>query len=139
MAILGGAGNIAGSNPAGTGASLNYIGDHCHATSGAFVTSTTPQTMLSFSTAGTYIVGQFHFNSEIDFETVTGGYSAYQIEFNDEVVSVTKSGSASDDQQAYSQIKLLIPPFTKVVVKVDSTNNTGANTLTALFVGRVYQ
>ena len=36
MALVGGggAGNIAGSNPAGTGTSLNHIGDHVYANSG---------------------------------------------------------------------------------------------------------
>ena len=36
MALIGGggAGNVAGGNPSGTGTSLNYIGDHCYAYSG---------------------------------------------------------------------------------------------------------
>ena len=136
--MLGGGNPLGSSNPSGTGSSINYIGDHAYATSGAFATSQTAQTMLSFTTGGHYIVGEFHFNSEIDFATISGGYSAYQIEFNGEVVSATKCGSASDDQQAYAQIKVLIPPYTLVVVKADSTNDAGDHTLTALFTGRVY-
>ena len=54
----GGAGNIAGGNPAGTGTSLNYIGNHAYAYSGNFSsTGTDDTTYLEFDLAlNQYIV-----------------------------------------------------------------------------------
>ena len=64
MALVGGGGapNVAGSNPAGTGTGLNYVGDHAYVSSGLIDSGTTTETtMVEFTTASeSYIVGYFH-------------------------------------------------------------------------------
>ena len=52
----GGAGNVAGGNPTGTGTSVNYIGDHCYGNSGFLgFTNAAEVTLLEFTTGNSYI------------------------------------------------------------------------------------
>ena len=64
MALVGGggAGNVAGSNPAGVGTSINYIGNHAYAYAGALSASTSAETRLNFTTGALYIVGRITCN-----------------------------------------------------------------------------
>ena len=59
----GGAGNIAGSNPAGTGNVINYIGNHAFLHSGIVAVQTSETVMAKFTTQSAYIDGiiQFHY------------------------------------------------------------------------------
>ena len=61
MALVGGGGapNVAGSNPAGTSTSLNYVGKHAYAYSGDVSVSGSLTTMLEFTTAEQYVVGHY--------------------------------------------------------------------------------
>ena len=53
---------VGGSNPSGTGSSINYIGEHAYAYSGEITSgSGTTKTLLNFITASnSYIVGTIH-------------------------------------------------------------------------------
>jgi hypothetical protein len=67
MALVGGGGapNVSGgSNPAGTGSVLNYVGDHAYAYSGVITSDgTNVTTGLEFATGNNlYIVGTFEFD-----------------------------------------------------------------------------
>ena len=130
----GGAGNVAGGNPAGTGTSVNYIGDHAYAYSGAITTTTASSaatTYLDFSTGNEYIVGTFHW-----LEAYTGNANRFiDIQINGESVM---AGQADDSaNQLYAQpIILLLPPFSRVTVKY----GIGGQTIdvTWIMTGRVY-
>ena len=64
MALVGGGGapNVAGSNPTGTGTGLNYIGDHAYAYSGEVDNNgSSATTALKFTTGNEYVLGQMHF------------------------------------------------------------------------------
>ena len=64
MALVGGGGapNVAGSNPTGTGTGLNYIGDHAYAYSGEVDNDgSSATTALKFTTGNEYVLGQMHF------------------------------------------------------------------------------
>ena len=138
----GGAGNIAGgSNPAGTGTTLNYIGNHVYAYSGTFPSTNASQTMLEFSTGSEYIVGELTANGAIDFSSGNidaGVASGYRISINGEVISQLKTDSGAEDMPSNSIQELVLAPFTDVKVELISggTNTGFLNTTT--FVGRIY-
>ena len=140
MALIGGggAGNVAGSNPTGTGGSLNYIGDHCYAYSGGFGATTTAQTTLEFETGGQYIVGEMLTLGGVAFDTTGGLKSAFRISINGEVVAVTLIDNQTDHSTSNNSIPMLLAPYSRVKVEVDS-DDTNANVLsTTIFTGRVY-
>tara|TARA_Y100000296_G_C5070884_1_gene204824 strand:+ start:39 stop:440 length:402 start_codon:yes stop_codon:yes gene_type:complete len=133
MAILGGAGNTAGSNPAGTGGSLNYIGDHAYAYSGLANSSSSFATNLDFTTAdATYFVGTFQpcyggaSGNNIRFEIKLDGQVIVQIELN-----------STTDTTPFQEVELLIPPNTRVEVRSKNVSG-GTDALGAMIVGRIY-
>ena len=137
--MLGGGNPVGGANPAGIGTSLNYIGNHCYATSGEFECKTSDQTLLSFSTGNSYIVATFVMNAPIRFADITDGFvRGFKLNFNSETVLAVKADSSQEDMPAYIEVKVLIPPYTKVeLICRDSTDNA-AYLGTANLTGRVY-
>ena len=135
----GGAGNpVGGANPAGTGSVLNYVGHHVYAYSGTFEASTTAQTMMEFTTGSQYIVGHITTNGAIQFSSTGGLKSAFQISMNSEVIAITQVDNQTVHSPGPPTLKLVIPPFTKIKVEVDSDDNNASVFSTALFTGRVY-
>jgi len=134
----GGAGNTAGSNPAGTGSVLNYVGNHVYAYSGTFSATTSAQTTLEFTTGPEYIVGQMVTNGAILFSNAGGLKSAFQISLNGEIVALTQIDNQTDHSPGPPTIPLILPPFTKVKVEVDSDDNNASVFSTTMFTGRVY-
>ena len=61
--MLGGGNPVSGSNPAGTGSSLNYIGKHAYGYSGVIAVNNVEKTLLQFSTGNLYIVAKVQFNT----------------------------------------------------------------------------
>ena len=140
MALIGGggAGNVAGSTPTGTGGSLIYIGDQWYAYSGGFGATTTAQTTLEFETGGQYIVGEMLTLGGVAFDTTGGLKSAFRISINGEVVAVTLIDNQTDHSTSNNSIPMLLAPYSRVKVEVDS-DDTNVNVLsTTIFTGRVY-
>ena len=132
----GGAGNVAGSNPAGIGSSLNYIGNHVYANSGTYEAKNTTQTVLEFTTGNNYIVGTLQLNSAVQFSNASVRQSAAKISYDSQTIALIV-GSAED--APVSQVTdILIPPFTNVKVEVISTHSDSDNFTTVSIVGRVY-
>ena len=134
MALLGGAGNVGGSNPAGTGASLNYIGDHCYAYSGP-ITSTdataADATMFLFTTGSSYII------ASIDYADQESGSDKRFLlaEINDETVYTSDFDDAPWKGMS-PFLKILIPPYSKFKL---SYGMAGVNVIAAaVLTGRVY-
>jgi hypothetical protein len=135
----GGAGNVAGgSNPSGIGSVLNYVGDHVYAYSGTFAATTSAQTTLEFTTGPEYIVGQMVTNGAILFSTAGGLKSAFQISLNGQIVAITQIDNQIDHSPGPPTIPLILAPFTKVKVEVDSDDNNANVFSTTMFTGRVY-
>jgi hypothetical protein len=136
MALVGGGGspNVAGSNPAGTGTSLNYIGDHAYAYSGLVTnggTGSASTTMLVFTTGTSYFVGEINF---IDGEQ--GGTNRFLDILFDGQSIFKGSWDDAPKQNANPLTSLIIPPYTNVEVKFGlGTTATATCTVT----GRVYQ
>jgi hypothetical protein len=141
MALVGGggAGNIAGSNPSGTGSSLFYIGEHCGAYSGTFVQSTSFQTMLDFETGPQYIVGTLTCAGAVEIATPqSGGTTGFQLKINDQVVWLADTETNENDQPGTVTVKLLLAPYSHVnLVNISNVGDTNELT-TAVFTGRVY-
>jgi hypothetical protein len=138
MPLVGGGGspNVAGAgNPAGTGTSLNYIGNHAYAFSGSIPIGSTPVTMLSFNTSNEYIVGQVQFSKNNN----DGDDMQFQISFDGQVVmglvDMVAPGGANYREQ---YVQLLIPPHTKVEITGDDLDGDNDRACLASFVGRVY-
>ena len=142
MPLIGGGGapNVSGgANPAGVGSSINYIEEHAYAFSGGFSASTSSQTMLDFSTGTSYIVGTITCNGGTEIGTPgNGNVSSWNLTFDDQSVAVLLTETETEDMPATNQIKILIPPFTRVELKMLSSADDANSLHTALITGRVY-
>ena len=118
MALVGGAGNVAGSNPAGTGTSLNYIGKFVYAYSGPLATAgsgSADVTALDFSTGNEII------NCTVS-QCDDGGGTA------DKLMSIKLDGQAiwqcrytdNATNKGEQPIPIVLPPFTHVEVLIGS-------------------
>jgi len=131
----GGAGNIAGSNPSGTGTSLNYVGQHAYAYSGTIAITGSDTTMLEFVTAEQYILG------ELNFSGVWGnlGSSAVTMTLNingeDTIVNTVANTSARDVEG--TPYPILLPPFSKIIISMTQASGSDRD-FQATIVGRVY-
>ena len=142
MALVGGAGNVSGSNPTGTGTSLNYIGDHAYATTGTIDSTTTAVTVLRFATANNYLVGNFFYAGAVNTAgsgTITQGeIGCMIIEFNSEVIINAKVDSGGENSPFSDTVPILIPPNTEVTVKHLADGASGTKLATIIFSGRSY-
>ena len=135
MALVGGggAGNVASSNPAGTGSSLNYIGEHAYAASGSIGVDNNLKDLCDFSTGPSYIVGKVMFGEG----ATSGDDYRYTIQFDSQVVDQfnVNGGTQAPDRNARP---LLLPPYTRVQFQAQNITDTSEGNQTAFFVGRVY-
>jgi len=138
----GGAGNVAGgSNPAGTGTSLNYIGNHVYAYSGTFPSVNSTTTMLQFTTGSEYIKGQLVCNAAVDFSTGnidTGVVTGFKVTIDGQVVSLMKTESAAEDMPSNVVQELILAPYTTVKLERIASGSSATYLNTATFTGRIY-
>ena len=134
----GGAGNTAGSNPAGIGTSLNYIGDHAYAYSGAVAVTNSEKTLLSFETGNSLFVGTWtgHFNQAIDAAIEMDDYRFVLYLNGIQIMELTATDSGSQNRN--NNRELIIPPYTSVIVSCQNYNGSTTNDMGATIVGRVY-
>ena len=121
------------SNPSGIGASVNYIGNHCYATSGSIADSSSGSaatTLFDFSVGSSYIVATINVisthegSAAIYLDAIIDGESVFE-------------GKTDDEPNLYMAmpLKILLPPYSKFTLKYGSSTNT---TMTAVLVGDVY-
>jgi len=135
MALVGGggAGNVAGSNPAGTGTTLNYIGNFVYGYSGPRATGgsgSADVTALDFSTGNETIICTV---SQCD----DGGGSA------DKLMTIKMDSQAiwqcryTDNATNIGEqpIPIVIPPFTRVEVLVGSA---ASENMSVMLSGEIY-
>jgi len=137
MALIAGAGNpTGGSNPSGTGTSLNYIGDFCYAYSGIITSTSSTANLLEFSTGTSTI------DAIVLFGLVSGPASGvnyfFDIEMNDEVVSRQFLSKPYDSRQPSDSdnLHIIIPPHTKC--KFTGNAVSGDKDFCVTLRGRVY-
>ena len=134
MAILGGAGNTAGSNPSGTGTSLNYIGDHCYASSGIVSVNNVESELLKFSTGNEYIRAIIQFNGGA---SGGGDNYAYRVKYDSQIVQEYVTNNNTDDAPN-QKLNLIIPPYTNVECTAQNVTDTSGNDQIVSLSGRVY-
>jgi hypothetical protein len=133
---LGGAGAPLGGSFTGPAQALEIIQDHVFAYSG--VVAYTDQAVNAFEfTSGPYlVVGTLSVNT-IDYHGDDLGLS---VEFNDSVIIqqryVTLGGTEFTQNFPW---KIIIPPYTKVVVAFVNLVNTTSHTANAAITGRIYR
>jgi len=114
------------------GLSLNYLGNWAYAASGEVSSTDAPplSTCLDFTSG----VGLIVANVEFLHTVITGENIDFEIAFNDNVIlSFQADGTPNQQPHTY---KILIPPFTHVVIKwgCDTVTKDG----TVFLSGRVY-
>tara|TARA_Y100000296_G_scaffold72355_1_gene88659 strand:+ start:107 stop:517 length:411 start_codon:yes stop_codon:yes gene_type:complete len=128
----GGAGNTAGSNPAGTGTTLNYIGDHAYAMSGGIDVPQTITTLLNFSTSNTYVVAEFTFGNS----SGSGDDMEYEVSIDSQkVLSVAVSGA---NAMPPNKPVILLPPYSNVLVTGFNLSSNTPREVFAVIAGRAY-
>jgi len=141
MALVGGggAGNVAGgSNPAGIGTSLNYVGNHVYAYNN-YAASTTASAKLDFTTGSEYIVGELTLGPLVNLtDTTDGKRSTASIKLNGAVVGTMSIDAIAADQQTPAIMPIVIPPFTHVEFVVKGQADSATYTGTAGLTGRIY-
>jgi len=140
MALVGGggAGYTAGGNPAGTGTTLNYIGDHVYAYSGTFGSLNSSQTMLDFTTGSSVVVGRVHCNGAVNVAAVDAGLvDSFTVTMDGQTIALLKTETGSERQWA-AWVDIVIPPFTHVTVTTIAAASNATYLVTALITGRIY-
>ena len=138
MAILGGAGNVAGSNPSGTGSSLNYVGNLVYGFSGVFGEDDSPQTVLDFTTGSDLIKGVLQFNCFVgETDPSAGSRGTCTISMDSQVIAILKADGLSESTPSSEIQALVIPPYTRVTAALDSTGTTSTNKGSVIFTGEI--
>ena len=138
MALVGGggAGNVAGSNPVGSGEGLNYIGDHAYGYSVVLDIGNTETSMLEFGTGSSYFVGTVQFN----YAELNGYHFRYRFYLNGEIMQalVESGGSGNEPQVPNSIIPIILPPFSQVKCTAENLTDGTLQEQVCSIVGRVY-
>jgi hypothetical protein len=135
MALVGGggAGNVAGSNPSGTGTSLNYVGEYAYAYSGVVSVTDTEAALIDSTTGALYIVGKVTFS----YPEYNGDNFRYRIYIDDQQVWGIEVGGGTD-ANLIDPVDIMIPPYSRVKITADNAATGDPVNQVAVFVGRVY-
>lgn len=141
MALIGGggAGNVAGGNPSGTGSGLNYIGNHAYAYNSLPATAD-DTVILRFNTGAEYILGWIQFNGYIKpNQPSVGTEGSCTVTFDDQTVLSLKTDTELETSAPHSENQyILIPAFTNVVVTLRASQASADQFATVGFAGRLY-
>ena len=140
MALVGGggAGNVAGSNPTGTGTQLNYIGrdpTHAYAYSGEVTVNDNETTLLDFTLgANQYFIGKVQFN----YYGTTNQDSQHNIKINGELVQRYNTAAPSTYTEPDGTIPIIFAGGDRVQLTSKNITDSGNITVIVSIVGRVY-
>ena len=121
---------------------LNYLGNHAYANSGFYTAAQTSTGLdvLTFTTGNSYLVGTLTFNGYAAVsEPPFGTDGACEVKFNSEIVAVLKNSTASEVMPTNQFIDIIIPPFTKVNVRIEADGTNATVGATVMISGRVYE
>jgi hypothetical protein len=136
MALIGGggAGNVAGSNPSGTGSSINYVGEHAYANSGIVAVNNSETILLDFTTQNSYILAKVQFNLLAD----TADDMFYRVKINSEVTNGYLTQGAQQSTDSNNVIPLFIPPYSRIIMTATNAGSSTNRDNICVVVGRVY-
>jgi hypothetical protein len=129
----GGAGNVAGSNPAGVGTSLNYVGNLVYAYSGDVTLNASlanPTTLLEFTTGAELIFGNVSWGSDV----VGGNDTRVNISINNQRIFICRYSNGENESND-QPLNIIIPPFSKILIAIGSEVS---ETATAIFTGEIH-
>jgi|TARA_R110000824_G_scaffold146433_1_gene315242 hypothetical protein len=135
MALVGGGGSGFSNtvNPTGTGAGLNYIGNHAYAFSGFSSFDNNATTLLQFSTGNEYI--------QFDLTAMRSDQDSLDSQFKliiDEQDVMVLTATSGPNQVGTLPHDIIIPPYTNVKVTVTNVSNSSTGTAGVILAGRVY-
>jgi len=142
MAILGGAGNVAGSNPAGTGTSINYlnVGDRtlCYGYSGSITLDGTDQVYIDHTTGNETIEGKImlqYLQTGADADDFT-----MKVELNGEAIAgqLTIIQSTFADSPPIAWLPIIIPPYSRFRILMTMLTGSGSIDVGVTVTGRSY-
>jgi len=119
---------------------LSIVGDHAYAYSGAVPALNSEQTLFNFTSASGYIVATLTMTAPIIMTTGIGVglIRGYNLAFNSQTVGRYKVDSVSEDMPSNTEVHILIPPLTAVVLTCIDDNSDATFFGTANLTGRVY-
>ena len=139
MALIGGggAGNVAGGNPSGTGTSLNYILNRVYAYSGSVPITNEIKDMLIFNTGSELIEANVNFSNTTE-SLSSGTRTGMIIKFNSEIILDCNwiFSNNTNYQYALQPIPLIIPPYTAVIIQGQSSDDDAID-FNAIVTGRI--
>jgi len=119
---------------ASVGKTLNYIGRHAYAYSGAVSGNNTEFTVLEFETNSQYIEGFWR----VGYAAGTYRNYDFRLLFNDiQVEQLFLITSSSDSNQQFPH-QIIIPPFTKLKVLAANTEDSTTQSVNAIVTGKIY-
>jgi hypothetical protein len=125
---------------AGAGLELNYVGNHVYGYSGGLAASTSSQTALSFTTGNEVIVGEMQYNVPVRFLSDGQGKSGVcEIKMNGLLIANLSGDNASRDSPTSETMKIIIPPYTLVVMNVISGTDSADHLCSVSLVGRIHK
>jgi len=131
----GGAGNVAGSNPSGTGTSLNYIGNHAYGYSGEVTVNDNETTLLDFTLgANQYFIGKVQFN----YYGTTNQDSQHSIKINGELVQRYNTPAPTNYTEPDGTIPIIFVGGDRVQLTSKNITDSANITVIASIVGRIY-
>jgi len=141
MALIGGggAGNVAGGNPSGTGSSINYVGNHLYGFSGLQQINTVEVPHMDFSIGAHYVMAVFTLQGGTKpDDPATGKSSVFTIKLNDEIITSPKVDSAVEGMPSVIDVPILLPPYCRIIVTCQSPATTVGIFTAVIITGRVY-
>jgi hypothetical protein len=132
--MLGGGNPVSSSNPAGTGTTLNYVGNHAYAYSGLIGIDNGAPVMLDFTTGNSYITATFDYGNS----TTSGDDIQFKINLNGETIMVTHTRGPVNSGNAGLQPVLIIPPYSRIEITGTNFSSSTARLCVVAITGRVY-
>ena len=135
----GGAGNTAGGNPAGTGTSLNIIGDHAYAIANVQGATDDSDIQLKFNTGSYYFVGRWTVNGAARAAAPdNGNVTVWTLSMNGTNAIVMKTDTRDEDMPSTQYNDIIIPPYTSIEIVSQSNSDEATNLQSCLITGRIY-
>jgi len=118
---------------------LSVIGEHAYAYSGLFAANTDDQTALSFTSGDYYLDGYLQLNGAVDDDNPASTVgTACRVSFNGVGIFILVTGDASLRMSKSPRQKIIIPPWTKVIVILDSDGTQADQFGSIVITGRIY-
>jgi len=122
---------------AGAGLDLNYVQDRVYAYSGMHQISSSDVKHLEFRTGKKLIIAEFTgIAAALPNTLASGAISLFKININGITIATIKTDSDTEDMPTYATIPLVIPPYTNIVVNVESSASTADMRTSCLITGR---